>query len=242
MKIYGKYFGLTAGILVCASNAGFSASPYAQVGARNVFGLNPPSAPVPETSPTEPLPKIIPNGIMSIFGNVQTLFKITDHRPGLPALEQAYILAEGQRKGDVEVIKIDVKNAVVTFNNHGTIQTIPIVTANIISGYPDAAGNSPQTAAPASAKFNPNRFMGPAGVALRNQMVRNQISDNTNPAEVSEGYAVSLSQNKTSSQEAEVVNGGDSTDAGNPAFRKARNLINWDLIGEQMVAIARERM
>jgi len=131
---------------------------------------------------------------------------------------------------------------VVTFNNHGTIQTIPIVAANITSGYSEASGNSPQTAVSVSATFNPNRFMGPAGVALRNQSSKTTKNDNTNPAESGESYSGSSIPINVSSQGAEVVNSGNSIDVSNPTSRKSRNSINWDLIGEQMVVIARERM
>ncbi|MEI6078123.1 MAG: hypothetical protein WCS94_21260 [Verrucomicrobiota bacterium] len=242
MKFSGKYFGFAAVVLAFAGNIGYSESPYAQVGARNVFGLNPPAVPAAAIIQPEQLPRITPNGIISIFGNIQTLFKVTDNRPGLPAFEQAYILAEGQREGDVEVIKIDAKNAVITFNNHGTIQTIPILVAKISSGNKDASGNNPLAAAPASPAFNANRFMGPAGLALRNQLLKTSQSDNATPAEIGESYAGSPLKINASSQGAEVVNSSGSIDAGNPTSRKSRNLINWDLIGEQMVMIARERM
>src|SRR5258708_8598472 len=70
-------------------------NPYASVVPRSVFGLNPPEIPAPaDVSPPE---KITPNGIMTIFGNRQVLFKVAGTaRPGQPAKDQFYILSEGQ--------------------------------------------------------------------------------------------------------------------------------------------------
>ncbi len=41
-----------------------------------------------------------------------------------PKSEQSYILTEGQREGDIEVIEIDEKAGSVKVNNAGTIQTL----------------------------------------------------------------------------------------------------------------------
>ncbi len=102
--------------------------PYATVVARNIFGLNPPTPPAPPAEPDPPA-KITPNGIMSIFGQLQVLFKVAaTSRPGVPPpVEESYILSEGQRQDDIEVVKIDEKNGIVTFNNHGETQELPLV-------------------------------------------------------------------------------------------------------------------
>jgi hypothetical protein len=73
-------------------------NPYAPIVVRNVFGLNPP-----------PPPKITSNGIMSIFGQLQVLFKVADPRPGLPVKDEFYTLSEGERQDDIEVTHIDEK-------------------------------------------------------------------------------------------------------------------------------------
>jgi len=222
-------------MLAFASDVAFSESPYAQIGARGVFGLSQSALPATPTIQSEPLPKITPNGIISIFGNAQTLFKIADNQPGRPALEKSYILAEGQFEGDVEVIKIDAKNAVVTFNNHGTIQIIPLAVAKISSGLETGSGNNPQTA---SAAFNPNRFMGPAGVELRSQRIENQ-----NLSGLGGGYAASPSQEKISNQGVDDSQGaGNFSAADNSPFRKPRDWAARNLASEQMVFSARERM
>jgi hypothetical protein len=128
-------------------------NPYAPIVVRNVFDLTPvpvvdPNAALPET----PL-KITPNGIMSIFGNLQVLFKVTGKPNGK---EDSYILMEGQRQDDIEVTKIDEKNGIVTFNNHGIVQTLPLVAAAPASGgaTPPVGGN------PAVPGFNPNNGNG----------------------------------------------------------------------------------
>lgn len=104
--------------------------PYAPIVARNIFGLNPPK-PV-DTKPPDITPpaKITPNGIMTIFGKKQVLFKVVNPpERGKPAKEASYILSEGQRQDDVEVTHIDEANGIITFNNHGIVQEIPLASA-----------------------------------------------------------------------------------------------------------------
>lgn len=99
-------------------------NPYAPVVVRNIFGLNPPT-PVDTTTTAAPPVQITANGIMSIFGQLQVLFKVA----GKPAGKDSYILTEGQRQDDIEVTKIDEKAGIVTFNNHGIVQALPLVPA-----------------------------------------------------------------------------------------------------------------
>jgi hypothetical protein len=115
-----------------ASDAAASDSPYASIVSRNMFGLLPIPVVNPEDNkpPPEPPPKITPNGIMTIFGRLQALFKVaTKPKPGQPAKDDSYVLAEGERQADVEVVKIDQPNGIITFNNHGTIQELSLVAA-----------------------------------------------------------------------------------------------------------------
>jgi hypothetical protein len=115
-------------------------NPYGTIVARNVFGLNPPgpAAPVVEGDPP---PKITPNGIMSIFGQLQVLFKVAP-KPNQPgAKEESYVLSEGQQQDDIEVTHIDEKAGLITFNNHGTVQEIPL--ANTPASGPTAPAGTP---------------------------------------------------------------------------------------------------
>ena len=138
MKQLGKIVVCLASGLVL--NAGARAddgvlpnNPYAPIVVRNVFGLNPPEA-VDAASQGEPPPKITPNGIMSIFGRLQVLFKVAGTaKPGQPAKDEFYILSEGQRQDEIEVTHIDEKASLVSFNNHGTMQEIPLVNAPAVS-------------------------------------------------------------------------------------------------------------
>jgi hypothetical protein len=146
MKHFEKILICVAGGL--AVSAGLRAdtvpttgNPYALVVARNIFGLNPPPPPDLNPAPVEAPVKITPNGIMNVFGKLQVLFKVSGKTPGK---EESYMLTEGQGQDDIDVIKIDEKNSIVTFNNHGVEQVLPL-TAAASSSLPAAAamgGNS----------------------------------------------------------------------------------------------------
>jgi hypothetical protein len=172
MKCVGKIMICLAGGL--ALNASLSAAeavspnnPYVPIVTRNVFGLNPPQAVV--QTPGEPPPKITPNGIMTIFGNRQVLFKVSiPAKPGIPAKEDDYILGEGQRQDDIEVTQIDEKSGVVTFNNHGTVQEIPLTVASA-TAVTDAVNQNPYAAAPTG--DSGRRFGGGGGRFGRNFVV-----------------------------------------------------------------------
>jgi len=113
--------GARAGDLVSADN------PYVPIVTRNVFDIHPPPPVDPNAQPAEPPPKITPNGITGIFGRLQVLFKVSlPAKAGQQAKDQFYMLNEGQAQDDIEVTKIDEKNSVVTFNNHGTVQELPL--------------------------------------------------------------------------------------------------------------------
>ena len=152
MKRLGKIVVCLASGLVL--NAGARAddgvlpnNPYAPIAVRNVFGLNPPP-PADAGPPAEPPPKITPNGIMSIFGQLQVLFKVAGTaKPGQPAKDDFYILSEGQRQDEIEVTHIDEQAGLVTFNNHGTVQELPLVKANppVVSTPMAAQGGSVPT-------------------------------------------------------------------------------------------------
>ncbi len=101
---------LTAGDVSSTNN------PYSTIAARNIFGLHAPPTATPD-QPPEPDAIITPNGIVSIFGPARVLFKVR---------EKAYVLGEGQRQDDIEVLKIDETKQIITFNNHGVIQHIPL--------------------------------------------------------------------------------------------------------------------
>jgi hypothetical protein len=160
MKLTGKILICLAGGLALnsslrANNVLLPGNPYAPVVVRNIFGLNPPPVVDPNATPAEPPVKITPNGIMSIFGQLQVLFKVAGKPPG----QDAYTLSEGERQDDIEVTKIDEKAGIVTFNNHGIVQTLPLVAATPTSGAAPASsfGIPPPGGNPGANGFN-NRF------------------------------------------------------------------------------------
>ena len=151
MKCCGKITICLAGALALnaalrADDAVLPGNPYALIVARNIFALNPPPPPVDPNATPEELPvKITPNGVMSIFGQWQVLFKTTvAGKPG----EQSYMLAEGQAQDDIEVVKIDDKSGFVTFNNHGVVEKIPLANSSsttAVAGAPGMPGFNPVT-------------------------------------------------------------------------------------------------
>ena len=114
--------------------------PYSTIVARNMFQLVPIPVHKPEDDlpPPEPPPKITPNGIMTIFGKLQALFKVASKgKPGQPPKDESYVLTEGERQNDIEVVKINQPDGIITFNNHGTIQELPLVAAKDTGSAPE---------------------------------------------------------------------------------------------------------
>lgn len=104
--------------------------PYATIIARNMFGL----VPIPKEDPDagkpapEPPPKITPTGIMTIFNKDQAIFKVANKpKPGQQPKDDSYVLAEGDMQDEITVVKINHVDGIITFNNHGTIQELPLV-------------------------------------------------------------------------------------------------------------------
>jgi len=106
-------------------------NPYASIPSHNVFSLSPPPPASTTNDPTKPPPKITLNGIMSIFGEFQALFKVNAAlHPGQPAKDNAYILAENESQDGIEVVHIDAITGTVTFDNHGVVQKISLPVAS----------------------------------------------------------------------------------------------------------------
>jgi hypothetical protein len=104
-----------------------SASNYAEIPERNLFGLKPPPK-IQQNDPPPQIPKIVLTGITTILGNKRALMK-TQPQPaggkqGEHAKELSLILTEGQREGDIEVLQIDEKAGSVKVNNSGTVMTL----------------------------------------------------------------------------------------------------------------------
>jgi hypothetical protein len=122
--------GLVMGASVCVAQpaviSGATGNPYTPIVDRNIFGLLPPPDPnaKPQISPDADLPKITANGIMDVFGREKVLFKTTGKAGDKDVY---YDLAVGQSEDDIEVVRVDRKADIVTFNNHGDEEQIALV-------------------------------------------------------------------------------------------------------------------
>ncbi len=92
-------------------------NPYHTIATSNVFRLRP--RPVTEAlqPPTPPVP-IILQGFSSYDHRKQALFRVGS---------TAFLLNEGERQGDIEVLEINIRAATVKFRNHGQIQSLGLV-------------------------------------------------------------------------------------------------------------------
>jgi hypothetical protein len=120
-----------------------ASNPYGSIAARNVFALNPVPPPAPPPDPNAiPPPKITLTGITTIFGPAEALYKVAAYvKEGKQMPEQSYILTEGEAQDDVEVTMIDTQKDIVTFDNHGQAQVIPL--ANGVATGGNSAPSAP---------------------------------------------------------------------------------------------------
>ena len=135
--------------------------PYQGIVERNIFGLRSPPAQPTTTPPiqTPAAPKVILTGITTILGAPLALLKVQFPAiPGRPANEQSYILTEGQKEGDIEVLKINDQAGTVQVNDFGTVMTL-----DINKDSPKPPATSPQPIPQQAAVANPtNPAPGPA--------------------------------------------------------------------------------
>ena len=153
--------GLAFGLAVNATTANSPGTPYQGIVDRNVFGLKPPPPPPDPEATKPPPPKIILQGFTT-FGNIKrALLKAQmPAKPGEPAKgEQSFILAVGQRDGDVEVLEIDAEAGIVKVNNFGTITNLNFKDNGISTAAAPAPGPVPNPAGfvpkPAMNPFTP---------------------------------------------------------------------------------------
>jgi hypothetical protein len=100
-------------------------NPYQAIVGRNVFSLKPPPPPPnPEDLiKKEPPPKIKLQGLNTILGRRQVLFKVPAKPPGQPK-EESFVMNEGERQGEIEVLEINMQVESVRFRNHGQEQLL----------------------------------------------------------------------------------------------------------------------
>jgi hypothetical protein len=209
----------TAANALAVQSAG---SPYQGIVDRNVFGLKPPPNPEDSKPPPPPPPSIKLQGITTILGNKRALMKIMmPGRPGVKAEEQSFILAEGQRDGEIEVLEIDDKAGTVKVNNFGTITNLNfknngVVIANTpapgmpvpgMPGAPPGVGGGGIPPPPGPPGFSPsaaggyqrsipmtrNPRMNPTGAAMNPSGYGGAPSPSVYSAVPSQGYPASMS-------------------------------------------------
>src|ERR1022692_87152 len=128
--------------------------PYHGIVARNVFDVHPPAPhdPALDKPPTPPPPNIKISGITDILHRKQVIFKVMlPPKPPAPAKEESYILTEGQREGEIEVLEIDVKAGTVKMSDYGIITNLSIELngEKLVSGPPAGVpGAQPQLPPP----------------------------------------------------------------------------------------------
>jgi hypothetical protein len=125
-----------------------SGNPYQGIVDRNVFGLKPPPPPGKPEDKKIDLPPITLTGITTILGNKRALMNV--QAPG-KAL-QSFILAEGQREGEIEVLEIDEKAGSVKVSQSGTV--VPL-TFEKNGAKLTAAAPVPMPAVPGAKPLNP---------------------------------------------------------------------------------------
>jgi hypothetical protein len=116
---------LTANVPAAAAGA---ATPYGQIAAANVFRLKPPPPRLDQKEPETPPPPVITlQGITTFPCGRQVLFKVTTPaKPPEPAREVSFVLGEGQREGEIEVLETNLLTRTVKFRNHGVEQTLSL--------------------------------------------------------------------------------------------------------------------
>jgi hypothetical protein len=157
MKYGGKMLvSMMGGLAFCTTANAVTAispetpnNPYQSIVDRNVFSLKPPPPPAEPVEVNKPQAlKITLTGITTILGNKRVLMKAvpTTAKPGEAAkAEQSYILTEGQREGDLEILAIDEKLGSVKVSNAGSVQTLT---------FEKDGAKLPSTPAPAPAPVN----------------------------------------------------------------------------------------
>jgi hypothetical protein len=127
-------------------------NPYQGIVDRNVFGLRPPPPPPSNEPPKPPIPAINLQGITTILGKKMAFMTIQlPPKGGEPAKPTSFMLSEGERDGDIEVVSIDEVAGTVKVNDFGTITNV-------------AFGKLPSTPAPTMAG-------GPGGIPSPNPIV-----------------------------------------------------------------------
>ncbi len=150
-----QWAALVLACLICSTRGlCAAANPYETITTRNVFGIKPPAPPPPVTPPQVPAPEIKLQGLTTILGNKLVLFKATipAKPPEQPAPKQmSFMLSEGQRDGEIEVLEINDVAGIVKFRNYGVEQTLNMkdnVDKPVVLVVPPSPAGAPGAPAP----------------------------------------------------------------------------------------------
>jgi hypothetical protein len=140
-------------------------NPYQAIVGRNVFSLKPPP---PPPNPEDLIKKVPPptiklQGLQTILGRRQVLFKVPPKPPGQPK-EEFFVMNEGERQGEIEVVEINMQAEAVKFKNHGQEQLLnmkddadkPVVAAPPPGLPPGVIPGALPGVPPPTAAFNPS--------------------------------------------------------------------------------------
>jgi hypothetical protein len=150
-----QYVTLALALLAVTAQANNTENPYQGIVDRNVFGLRPPPPPPSNEPPKPPIPAINLTGITTILGKKMAFMTIQlppkPGEQGKPNGPTSFMLSEGERDGEIEVVSIDENAGMVKVNDFGTITNVTF-------------GKLPSTPAPAVAG-------GPGGIPSPNPIV-----------------------------------------------------------------------
>jgi hypothetical protein len=140
----------------CRATADDEANPYSIISERNVFHLNPPPPPPnpDDDKPKEDLPVIKITGIVDLGGKTRALF-VSQPKNGKDA-PTYFNLAEGEREGILEVVKIDSADQKVDVINSGKPSTLTMKDDSLAK-----SEGTPPPAAPGPGQPPVNRPGGP---------------------------------------------------------------------------------
>lgn len=163
MRHFGKALvwtlvGIATGTVVYGITPDLSANPFQNITLANVFRLQPPPAePAPPVKPNPPLPPIALTGIRDGYGKMQALIQVVlPAVPPNPAKTTYLTLAQGERDGEIQVLKIDVKAGTVEVKLFGTVTNlclnsnaptapapVPLRNPNLAAPLPDPTASQP---------------------------------------------------------------------------------------------------
>jgi hypothetical protein len=172
------WIGLIASVALAATAQALvpeiSRNPYEAIPTRNVFSLKDPTILPPVTNQPAQHSKITLTGITTILGSKKALMTAQlPARPPEPAKLESYMLTEGQRDGDIEVITIDEKAGTVQVRNAGNIETLDFV--NNGAKLTAAPASLPMPGGPAPMGMPGPTPMGPGGGVGMRQIPTRQM-------------------------------------------------------------------